>query len=305
MELDLFLVRNRVQVMQHVDGRRHQAAAIDVVLELTSEAVTRCSLAHFIEQLSVLVQEIQAFRIFLAGLVVKRKGLFAKAVLEQRADPLVAFRIVARVGFSDLLRGTHPGKSLFRCHQHAVRIRDILLGHQSVFHQLQAAAVRIVGQREIADTVEVGFAGKRILAELHVGIAQEHTGAASAPQERFLTRIDKGRHGFVPLFLLKVHKTDTELRPLSFYVVLKALMGERLVTDDRAVVIFLLFVFKALYPEVVRIFLAELARILQRGIHRADFLFVTAGIVPVQAQDGLHPQRSRFHGIQQELELLY
>ncbi len=165
--------------------------------------------------------------------------------------------------------------------------------------------MRIVGQREIADTVEVGFAGKRILAELHVGIAQEHTGAASAPQERFLTRIDKGRHGFVPLSLLKVHKTDTELRPLSFYVVLKALMGERLVTDDRTVVIFLLFVFKALYPEVVRIFLAELARILQRGIHRADFLFVTAGIVPVQAQDGLHPQRSRFHGIQQELELLY
>ena len=53
MELDLFLVGNRVKVMQHVDGRRHQAASIDVVLELASEAVTGGSLAHFIKQLAI------------------------------------------------------------------------------------------------------------------------------------------------------------------------------------------------------------------------------------------------------------
>ena len=103
MELDLVLVRNRVQVMQHIDGRRHQAASINVVLELTCQTVAGRGLTHFVEQLAILIQEIQTFCVLFSSLVVKRKGLFAKAVLEQCANSLVTFRIVTRIRFAHLL----------------------------------------------------------------------------------------------------------------------------------------------------------------------------------------------------------
>ena len=154
-------------------------------------------------------------------------------------------------------------------------IGHILFFHQLVFDKFQTAAVRIVGQREIADTVKVSFASKRILAKFHIGIPQEHAGATTTPQKRFLGRVNKGINRFVPLFLFKKDKTDTELRPLTFHVVLKAFMGESPITDNRAIVIFFLFVLKALHPKIIRVFLTELACILQGGIHLADFLFIT------------------------------
>ena len=290
--------------MQHVDGRRHQAASIDIVLELASEAIPGSGFAHFVEEFTVFVQEIQTFRVLLACFVVKGKGLIAKAVLEQRANAIVTFRIVSRIGLAHLLRGTHPGKRLFRSHAHAVCIRYILFSHQLVFHQLHATAVSIVGQREIANTVEVGFTGQGVLSDLHVGIAQEHAGAASAPQERLLGCLNQRRNRFIPLFLFEVHKANTELGPLALDIILKAFVRKSPVADNGAIVLFLLFVFETLHPQVVGVFLAELVCILQGGIHLADFLFVTGGVIAVQAQNRLHPQGARFYRIQQELELL-
>ena len=291
--------------MQHINRRSHQAAAIDIVLELASEAIAGSGFAHFIKQLAIFIQEIQALRILFAGFVIKGECLFAKTILEQRANAVVTFRIVSRIGLANLrLRGAHPSKRLFGRHEHAMRIRNILFVHQLVADKLKTATVRIVSQREIANTVEVCFAGKRILTQSHVGIAQEHAGTATAPKEGFLGRINQGWNCFSPLFLLKVHKAYAELGPLALDIILEALVRKSLVASNGAIVHFFLFIFKTLHPQVVRIFLTELASILQGCIHLADFSFVATGIVAIQAQNRLHPQGASFHRIQQELELL-
>ena len=182
-------------------------------------------------------------------------------------------------------------------------IRNVFLFHQLVFRKFQAAAVGVVGQREIPDAVQIGFTSQGILAQLHVGISQEHAGPASAPKERLLGRIDKGIDGLLPFFLLVIDETDAELCPLALHIVLEPAMGKFLETHDGTVVLFVLLVFKAFYPEVVGVFLAELACVLQQGIGGLDFFGVFLGVVAVQFQDRLHPQRLSLHRIQQEAEL--
>ena len=163
--------------------------------------------------------------------------------------------------------------------------------------------MRIVGQREIADAVEIGLASEGILPHLHVGIAQEHAGTAAAPQEGFLGGIDKRLFGLGPLLLLEIDEAYAELRPLALYVVLETRVGKLLEAHHRTVVVFLLLVLEALHPQVVRIFLAELACILQHRVEPADFLRVLRRRAAEQAERGLDPHGARFHEIHEELEL--
>ena len=289
--------------MQHRNRGRHKAATVDVVLELARQAVAGRRFAHFVEKHAVFVQEVQAPEVFLAGFVIKREGFVSKAVQEQLANALVAPRIVRRIRYAHLLAGTNPGKRFFGRHGYTMREGDLLRIHQFVIDELGTRAVCVIGQREIADAVQVRFASQGILAQLQVGIAQEHAGAATAPQERILRRVDKGGHGLVPFFLLEIDKAYAELRPLPLDIVLELLVGKRPEADNGTVVLLLLFVFETAHPEVICVFLAVAVYFLQQRIHRLDFFCVLLCVIAVKAKRRLHPQRARLDRIEQVLEL--
>ena len=184
-----------------------------------------------------------------------------------------------------------------------MRERNLLGIHQLVIDKLGTGAMRVIGQREIADAVQIRFSGQGIFAELQVGIAQEHTGATTAPQERIFCCINKGGHGLVPFFLLEIDKADAELGPLPLDVVLELLVGKSPEADDSAVVLFFLFVFKTADPQIVGVFLAVAVHFLQQRVHRLDFFRILLRIIAVKSERRLHPQRARLDRIEEELEL--
>ena len=302
MELHLVLVGQREQIMQYFYRGVGKHATVDIRLELAREPVTRGNLPHVVEQLAIFVQEVEPLRILPAGLVIQGKGLVAKPVLEQRLDAVVAFRSVGRV-LRSLLQVLHPGKRRLGSHGHAACVRHLELFEQFIFHELHAATVRVVAQREIADAVEERLARKGILVLLHVRFGKEVPCPATAPQEWFLRGIDKRLLGIGKTFLLEVDEPDAELRPLAFLVVSEPPVGKFLESHHRTVVIFFLFVLESLHPQAVRIFLAVLVRALQHGIEPADFLRVLRGKTPEKAERRLDPHGASLHGIHQELVL--
>ena len=277
-------------------------ATVDIRLELAREPVTRGNLPHVVEQLAIFVQEVKPLRVLLAGLVIQGKGLVAKPVLEQRLDAVVAFRSVGRV-LRSLLQVLHPGKRRLGSHGHAACVRHLELFEQFIFHELHAAPVRVVAQREIADAVEERLARKGILVLPHVRFGKEVPCPATAPQKRLLRGFGKCLLGFGETFLLEVDKPYAELCPLTFLVVSEPSVRKLLESHHRTVVVFLLLVLESLHPQAVRIFLAVLVRALQHGIEPADFLRVLRGKTPEKAERRLNPHGASLHGIHQELVL--
>ena len=184
-------------------------------------------------------------------------------------------------------------------------IRNLVNRHQFIFAQLHAAAVRVIRKREILDAIEIGFTCKRILTHLHVRIAEEHSRSASAPQERFLYRFAEIGRRFNPHATLKINIAYAESRPLAFLIILETFVDQLFVAVNRFVIHELLLKFKAAQPKVVRVFIAELADILQKRIVRMNFFGKKFdGFFTVKLKNRLNPRRTLFHIFNKETILV-
>ena len=282
--------------MQHIKRRRHKQASVHLCLELACKPITGSRFANIVEQLSIFVQKIHTLEILLLDFFIESKGFFFKTVKEEFLDAFKAFLGIGTIRLSELIYRADPFNSRRMGHRHAMSVRNLFSREQVFFQELGTAAVCIVRKREILNAIEVCGTGKRILAHFHIRIAQEHSRGASAPEERILRCITEVSGGLYPHATLKVAVAYAESRPLALEIALETLMDEFLVAVNRLVVHQLLFKFKTAQPKVVRIFVTELAHILQKGIVHVDFFVKNAcGFLAIKLEDGLDPGRTRFH----------